>query len=102
METLALERRGAVATVYLDRPPVNAVNKTMMRELRSCFDALSQDRELGAVILAARGERAFCAGIDLKERQSPPAEDPGDVRALLDPAWNGGRRSLRSTTVSSR
>jgi enoyl-CoA hydratase len=88
METLDLERRGGVAIVRLNRPPVNAVSKQMMRELRSCFDSLSQDRQIGAVVLAATGDRAFCGGIDLKETATRGAgDDGGDLHALLDPAW---------------
>jgi enoyl-CoA hydratase/carnithine racemase len=87
LDTLEVESDGGVGLVRLNRPPVNAVNKAMMRELRSCFDALSQDRSVGAVVLAARGERAFCGGIDLKEVGSSSADAEADVRALLDPHW---------------
>jgi enoyl-CoA hydratase len=87
MDTLELETRDGVAIVRLDRPPVNAVNKVMMRELRACFDALSQDRSVGAVVLCARGERAFCGGIDLREIATESPGDAVDVRAVLDPHW---------------
>jgi enoyl-CoA hydratase len=86
METLELERHEGFAVVRLNRPPVNAVNKMMMRELRSSFDELSQDREISAVVLSATGERVFCAGIDLKEVAGGQSEGT-DLRALLDPAW---------------
>lgn len=86
METLELDKKDGVAVVHLNRPPVNAVNAVMIRELRSCFDALSQDRDVAAVVLGARGERAFCGGIDLKEMAGGGAEAE-DLRALLDPHW---------------
>jgi enoyl-CoA hydratase len=87
METLELEKNDGVAIVRLARPPVNAVNRAMMRELRASFDGLSQDREVAAVVLAAKGERAFCGGIDLREVSSEGIGDPADVRAVLDPHW---------------
>jgi enoyl-CoA hydratase len=87
MDTLQLDRDGAVAIIRLNRPPVNAVNKTMMRELRACFDEVSQDRSVGAAVLAATGEKAFCGGIDLKETAVEARSDTEDLRALLDPAW---------------
>ncbi len=87
METLELEKKDGVAVVHLDRPPVNAVNNAMMRELRASFDELSQDRNVAAVVLAARGERAFCGGIDLKELSSVDPSATSDLRALLDPHW---------------
>lgn len=86
MDTLEVERRNGYAIVRLNRPPVNAVNKVMMRELRACFDGLSQEREISAVVFSARGERAFCGGIDLKEVSG--GDDEGtDMHALLDPNW---------------
>jgi enoyl-CoA hydratase len=57
----------AVATVLMDRPPVNAIDQAMYRELRALFSDIDQ---LGAgiktVILAGAG-RHFCAGNDLDE-----------------------------------
>ena len=67
METIDVSSSGGVAIVRLNRPPVNAVSKQMMRELREAFDAISQDRGVGAAVLTAAGDRAFCGGIDLKE-----------------------------------
>jgi enoyl-CoA hydratase len=87
METLQIEKADGVAIVRLNRPPVNAVNKGMTRELRVCFEDLSQDRNVGAVVLSAVGDRAFCAGIDLKETAQRGGEGTDDIRALLDPAW---------------
>jgi enoyl-CoA hydratase len=88
VDTLQLERRDGYAVVRLDRPPVNAVNTQMRRELRACFDDLSVDRSVAAVVLGATGDRAFCAGVDLKERAAAPKVDgSGDLHALLDPAW---------------
>lgn len=88
METIELERHGGVAVVRLARPPVNAVNKQMMRELRRCFDEISQDREIAAAVLTAAGDRAFCGGIDLKETATErTGADAPDLHALLDPNW---------------
>jgi enoyl-CoA hydratase len=87
METIEVAQSGGVATVHLNRPPVNAVSKVMMRELRAAFDSLSQDRGVGAVVLAACGERAFCGGIDLNEKTGGGPEPGNELRAILDPAW---------------
>lgn len=89
MDTLELEKKDGIAVVHLSRPPVNAVSNEMIRELRTCFEELSQDREVAAVVLAARGDRAFCGGIDLKELSaSDGAAASSDLRGLLDPHWN--------------
>jgi len=60
---------GHVVTVVMNRPDqMNAMNTGMGEDLLSCFDALHRDRDARAVILTGAGDRAFCAGGDLKER----------------------------------
>jgi enoyl-CoA hydratase len=66
-ETLKLEVADFVATVTLDRPPVNAQNRAMKEELIAAFDALHDREDVRAVILTGAG-KAFSAGADLKER----------------------------------
>jgi enoyl-CoA hydratase len=68
---------GHVVTVVLNRPEqMNAMNTGMGEDLLACFDALHRDREARAVILTGAGDRAFCAGGDLKERNE-----------MTDEAW---------------
>jgi enoyl-CoA hydratase/carnithine racemase len=69
-QTLILEdRKGAVSVVTLNRPEVmNSFNFAMLRELRDCMEKLHWDREVRVVIITGAGEKAFCAGADLKER----------------------------------
>lgn len=60
---------GYVVTVTLNRPDqMNAMNTGMGEDLLACFDGFQRDRDARAVILTGAGERAFCAGGDLKER----------------------------------
>jgi enoyl-CoA hydratase len=65
---------GAVAWLTLNRPAsLNAMNETLVDELRHFFTSLGQDRETRVVVLRGAG-RAFCAGLDLKQ---PPRSEPG-------------------------
>lgn len=65
----ALDRRGRVAVVTLDRPEaLNAISGAVADDLRGALEEVSADREVWAVVLAAAGDRAFCVGADLKER----------------------------------
>lgn len=66
-ETLSLEVAEFVATVTLDRPPVNAQNAACRAELTRVFDELHDRADVRAVVLTGAG-RAFSAGADLKER----------------------------------
>lgn len=101
MQTLQIERSNRVALVRLNRPPVNAVDDVMTQELAQCFDELSEDREINAVVLAAAGERAFCGGIDLKDRAAGKSRGDQSIHSLLDPAWKWRRaqRSIRECLV---
>ncbi len=53
-----------IAVVTLDNPPVNAMAADW--DIPAVFDALSDDPDVHVAVLTAAGERAFCAGADLK------------------------------------
>jgi enoyl-CoA hydratase/carnithine racemase len=69
-QTLALEPRGALLLVRLNRPQVlNALNTKMGEELTDLWTRITADAGgLRCVVLTGAGDRAFCAGADLKER----------------------------------
>src|SRR5215813_10621311 len=59
-----------IVTVELSRPEaLNAMNTAMGEELLHCFDAFTWDRVARAVVFTGAGEKAFCVGGDLKERE---------------------------------
>lgn len=63
-----LSREGHVAIVVMDRPEArNAMNREMAEQLNTIYDELAQDDAVWAVVLTGAGDRAFCAGQDLKE-----------------------------------
>ena len=65
LQVVELERRGAVAYVWLNRPDArNAMNDEMTKELPRLFKALEKDPSTRVVVLGGRGS-AFCAGADL-------------------------------------
>jgi enoyl-CoA hydratase/carnithine racemase len=71
-ETLRVTRseEGYIVTVEMHRPEaLNAMNTAMGRELLACFDGLFWDQQTRVVILTGAGDKAFCVGGDLKERQ---------------------------------
>jgi enoyl-CoA hydratase/carnithine racemase len=64
---LDIEIDSGIATVWLNRPPANAVHVEMYDEIRAAFsepDALGDD--IRVIVLAGRGKH-FCAGNDLGE-----------------------------------
>ncbi len=66
----------------LDRPPVNALGRQLVADLGTAAAALAADNSVRALVLAAAG-RTFCAGADLKERQSMNREQVVDFVRLL-------------------
>jgi enoyl-CoA hydratase/carnithine racemase len=64
-----LEKHGVVSVVTLDNPPVNAASTKLMRALHARLDAVEKDKDARCVILAGAGEKAFCAGGDLREEK---------------------------------
>ncbi|HEV8438647.1 MAG TPA: enoyl-CoA hydratase-related protein [Methylomirabilota bacterium] len=61
---------GFVVTVELCRPDaLNAMNTAMGEDVLRCFEAFQWDRTVRAVVLTGAGDKAFCVGGDLKERE---------------------------------
>lgn len=62
-------QHGAIAEIVLNRPAaMNALRTPMLHALAAACAAIGADPGVRAVLLSASGERAFCAGADLKER----------------------------------
>jgi enoyl-CoA hydratase len=58
---------GTVALVELDNPPLNLVTAEMTERLGAVLDRVAADPDVRAVVVTGAGERAFCAGSDVKE-----------------------------------
>jgi enoyl-CoA hydratase len=65
-ELVRVEIEDRVATIRLDRPPMNAINSTVQEELRAAAEQVTQDEDVRAVIVYG-GEKVFAAGADVKE-----------------------------------
>jgi methylglutaconyl-CoA hydratase len=84
--TLAIELRGAVALIALNRPEVhNAFDETLIAELTEALQALEDDPDVRAVVMLGMG-RSFCAGADLNWMRRMAsygnAENLADARGL--------------------
>jgi enoyl-CoA hydratase len=80
---LSVTRAGEVATVALDRPPVNAVDLEVIDEFLGVVAELAADRAVRAVILTGR-ERRFCAGADIAMLQDLSPENQRRARRWVD------------------
>jgi methylglutaconyl-CoA hydratase len=81
-ETLEIERAGAVATIWMNRPDVfNAFNERLIADLGAACRELDADASVRVVVLAGRG-RHFSAGADLNWMQR--AATAGEAENLAD------------------
>lgn len=58
---------GVVTVIRLNNPPLNLVSLEVTEALTAALTLIERDEEARAVILAGGGDRAFCAGSDIKE-----------------------------------
>ena len=66
-ETLLTSVGDGVARITLNRPHVrNALSRTMVREIEAALEGFDADSGARVIVLAGAGDRAFCAGADLK------------------------------------
>ena len=84
-DVVSIERAGAVATLWLDRPEKrNAVSTALWQAIPEALAELAADEEVRAIILAGRG-KSFCVGLDLAEAAggSHAGEAPSQAVANL-------------------
>lgn len=66
-EVIQLNKENGVATITLNRPPMNPLNSQIFRELIQAADELQADAIVKAVIITGAGDKAFAAGADITE-----------------------------------
>ena len=85
-----VRRDGHVAEIVLNRPQAhNALSTEMARALATACADVASDRTVRAVVLSAAGEKAFCVGADLKERNAFSDADLMRQRPVFRAAFGG-------------
>lgn len=85
-ELTRVELEDGVAVLRLDRPPVNALNLQMQREILAAARWMSEASEVRAVILYG-GQRMFAAGADIKEMAAMSYQEMADASHLLQESF---------------
>ena len=66
-DEVILERKGNKGIITLNRPPhLNALNLSMIKQLYPQLRKWETDNSMNLVIIKGTGEKAFCAGGDVK------------------------------------
>lgn len=86
-EFIELERVEQVTRLVLDRPPLNVLNISMMRELQAALDEVAADDHVKVLVITGAG-RAFCAGVDVADHTADR------VREMLHVFHAGIRRVM--------
>ena len=90
-DEILFEAEDGLAVITIDRPQQrNAINRGVNEGLRKAFDLFEKDASLRVGILTGSGEKAFCAGMDLKEAAALQLHvTPSDASVYLDGTFVG-------------
>jgi E-phenylitaconyl-CoA hydratase len=98
------ERQGHIARITLNRPEsLNAMSGAMSAGLRQAWHTFRDDAEAWVAILTGAGERAFCAGADVKElsaRGQSAEPPPPFVAGDMDPSMESGFDVFKPTIAA--
>jgi len=86
MSVVRTIRDGSVLTIQIDRPQVrNALNEDVAQGIEAALDAAESAGDVRAVVLTGAGDKAFCAGGDLRPAAdgTPFTIDPANPRHFI-------------------
>jgi enoyl-CoA hydratase/carnithine racemase len=86
-ELTRVELTGSVATLRLDRPPVNALNLAMQGEILAAARWMAGSERVRCVVIYG-GPRMFAAGADIKEMAAMSYQDMAAASHLLQDSFN--------------
>jgi len=90
MTDVVVDYRGSTAWVTLNRPEVrNALSLDVNLKLQELASAIDEREDVHVVVITGAGDKAFCAGADLKERRGVPAAEAGTYINAISGAING-------------
>lgn len=98
-EFISIDVEQGVATILLQRPPMNALCLQMQREIREAAELVSQRSDVGAVILYG-GPKVFGAGADIKEMGGMTYQDMLRVSVGLQDCFTAVARIPQPTIAA--
>ncbi|MFC2057234.1 enoyl-CoA hydratase/isomerase family protein [Chloroflexota bacterium] len=66
-QNITLGKKDGVAKLAINRPPVNIINHETLVEINTVLEELRKDEETKVLLIRGSGDRAFCAGVEVKE-----------------------------------
>lgn len=66
-QNIILEKQAGIAKLTINRPPVNVMNHDTIIEISTALEELQNDAETKVLLIRGSGNRAFCAGVEVKD-----------------------------------
>jgi enoyl-CoA hydratase len=100
MNELVAVEPGQITTIRLENPPLNLVTLELTRQLDRILASIEENESVRCVILTGTGDRAFCAGSDVKEFESLQGR-VGEGKLLLEKAVYRRLANLPMPTIAA-
>src|SRR3954470_15184147 len=101
MSDLIVETKGTTAWITLNRPDArNALSRDVNIRLGELASELDNDPKIRVIVITGAGDKAFCAGADLKERKGVPAAESGPYINAISTAINDVG-AIRKPTIAA-
>lgn len=99
-DTIIVEKKEGIATIFLNRPPVNPLSSKLSLELGQAVEGLDADPAVRAVIITGSGEKAFSAGADISEMKDLT---PVEVYSFCQVALQTGMKieNMKKPTIAA-
>src|SRR4030042_2584438 len=66
-KNIILEKKEGIARLIINRPPVNIINFETLNEINAGLQEMAQDEGVKVLLIRGSGDRAFCAGVEVKD-----------------------------------
>ena len=99
-EVLLSEKRNGILYLTLNRPErMNALSVELFNKLYDTWQEVNEDNEVRVVVLTGAGDKAFCAGMDLKEAAEIKASTGRDILEFVKDPRFSAMRSVKKPII---
>src|SRR6201981_2361631 len=77
--SVSAEKRDRATIITFDRPPLNVLDLGLLRELDQMLESCSRAPDVDVIVLRGAGERAFSAGVDIKDHTREKVPEMLDI-----------------------
>ena len=78
-QNISLDLRDSVATLTLNRPPLNILNIQTLQEMNEAIESLNKKSGVRVLVVTSEGEKAFSAGVDVAEHTKDKVKEMVDI-----------------------